>query len=206
MRLKTDLFQTYLRHYADKNLAAISDMLAAEVHQASTVSSDIMFGLKLAIHGPEQPLAITRQPADQILLEGEAVALQVAVSGGPVRFYWEKDGAGVGSNSSPFVRASARVEDSGNYRVICSNSLTVVTSDVAVVRIFPDRSGPKALAALAESSLFGALTIHVTVSEAMLDPVFPVGPAVRNPDNYSVRRLGTADIVSIGHVQYDSVL
>ena len=32
MRLKTDLFQTYLRHYADKNLAAISDMLAAEVH------------------------------------------------------------------------------------------------------------------------------------------------------------------------------
>ena len=32
MRLKTDLFQTYLRHYADKNLAAISDMLAAEIH------------------------------------------------------------------------------------------------------------------------------------------------------------------------------
>ncbi len=175
------------------------NVLAVEVHQAATLSSDIMFGLKLAIHGPEQPLVITKQPVGQIVLEGETVSLQVAVSGGPVRFYWEKDGVEAGLDSSTFVRTSAQLGDSGNYRVICSNSLTVVTSSVVTLTVLTELSGPTVSAAIADNG-FGPRSINIKFSENL------VTASARNTNHYTVTRLGTARTVTITNVLYSSAL
>ena len=74
-------------------LATGDNVLAVEVHQSSSGSSDIVFGTALNVTYSSDPVVITAPPANISVLDGRSASFSVTVSGsGPITFQWLKDG------------------------------------------------------------------------------------------------------------------
>ena len=193
------------------NLAALRtgrNLLAVEVHQQFNPSSDIMWGMRLmAIR--QTPLAITNQPQGQTVVVGQPVTLSVGVSGGPAFYQWQRNGVNIsnGTNATYSIPAP-QLGSSADYRVIVANSISAVTSSVAIVTVVLDLTGPKLIAAIvantAGGATFGSNTINVLFDEPMT--VGLTGSGVRNSNNYTVTQLGTTNTVTILNVLYSAAL
>ena len=102
--------------------------------------------------------------------------------------------------------ANAQPANSGNHRVIVTNSISAVTSSVATLTVFADTTGPQLLAAIGNNtspggaSSFGLNTINVQFSELVNITT------ARNTNNYTVTRLGTTNNVPILSILYSATL
>ncbi|MBX3205946.1 MAG: immunoglobulin domain-containing protein [Labilithrix sp.] len=86
--------------------------------------------------------AITTQPANVTVDEGESFSLSVVATGGSLFYQWRKNGDDVpGANAATFTVSSAALTDAGNYDVVISNAAGTVTSTVAVVTVRPRPEG-----------------------------------------------------------------
>ncbi len=169
--------------------------LAVEVHQAAPTSADILFGMRLMAF-EHTPLVITNQPQDHLAIVGEAVSFRVGVSGGPVSYRWLRDGLPASSTGDSLVIANAQPASAGNYQVICSNLVSVVTSSVARLTVLPDRTGPRALAAVADG---GARSNSIVIQFS--EPLRIA--SATNLASYIVTRLGTSGTVTVTNVLYN---
>jgi hypothetical protein len=174
------------------------NQLAVEVHQGSSISSDVAFGMKLTASRPS-PLVITNQPKSQTVLAGEPVVLRVDVDGGVLTYRWQKDGINLSSTSNTVVISSAQLQSAGGYRVICTGPFNSVTSSVATLTVLADLIGPTVYAAI-EDNGFGPGLINISFSEALSSLT------ARSPANYSLKRLGSDRNISLGNVLYSTVL
>ena len=118
-----------------------ANLLAVEVHQVTTNSSDVSFDLELS--GTEIRLApaFLQHPAEQTVLAGGRVELSVLAGGtGPLSYQWFFNGtqALAGANTEAFVLTESRPEDDGEYTVRVSNSIGQTTSRPARVRVLED--------------------------------------------------------------------
>ncbi len=170
------------------------NQLAVEVHQAGGTSADILFGMRLMAFIPSA-LLITNQPQGQLVSLGLPVTLSVGVSGGPVSYRWQKDGVNLASTNSTLVIASAQLANTGNYQVICSNAVNVVTSDVARLTVVEDLEGPLATFAVRDNG-FGPNRINVRFSEPVTTQ------SVRTIANYTLMRMDTSSTVTLTNVAY----
>jgi len=130
----------------------------------------------------------------------------VGVSGGPAFYRWEKDGVIQPSTSNSLNIVSVQLANTGNYRVIVTNSISAVTSSVVTLTVISDIFGPKLLAAIGNNipngggSPFGSNTINVLFDE-------PVSATTaRNINNYTVTRLGITDTVRVLNILYSTAL
>ena len=179
------------------NLAALrhgSNQLAVEVHQAGSLSADVMFGMKLVAVN-ETPLVITNQPQSQAVTLGDPVTFTVGVEGGPVWYRWQRDGVNLTSTSNSLVISSAQLANIGGYQVICSNVITVVTSSVAMLMVLADLSGPTVLSAIADNG-YGPRSINIKFSDYLNTA------SARNTNHYTVTRLGTTSTVAFTNALY----
>lgn len=88
---------------------------------------------------------ITQSPLGTQVFVSDQFALSVSVSAsspGPLTYRWQKDGADIPGTTdakfavnATFAVSKAKVEDSGDYRVVVSNSVGSVTSAVAKVNV-----------------------------------------------------------------------
>jgi hypothetical protein len=183
-----------------------SNQLAVEVHQASATSADVALGMRL-IAVRTLPLVITNQPRSLNLMVGDSVTLTVGVSGGPVTYRWQKNGANLQSTKSSLELANVQPSATGDYRVICSNDHFTVTSSVARVTVVPDLAGPRALRAIADNG-FGFNAVQVSFSEPLATPpsTVPFEYSVRNPANYRLSRLRNGRTIAVTNVLYSTAL
>jgi hypothetical protein len=129
-----------------------ANVIAVEVHQNATTSSDVIWGHTLLAFIPEI-LAVTNQPRSLTNVIGSTAAFTAGVSGSPVSSYtWQKEtfpGSGVWGAPNPtaqnlptYTIPITTTNHSGNYRVIASNISGSVTSSVATLTVAPDVTGP----------------------------------------------------------------
>ena len=125
------------------NLIQGTNVLAVEVHQTGGASSDLVFAHNLTALIPA-PVVITAQPANQTVAENRVVNITVGVSGTPTpTFQWYKDlSAILDATNQTFTIANSAIADTGNYFVVASNPLNVVTSSVARLTVVVDTNGP----------------------------------------------------------------
>jgi len=190
------------------NLALLrpgENLLAVEVHQSTPVSTDVMWGMKLvAIH--DTTLLITNQPQSQTVLFGDPVTFSVGVSGGPAFYQWQKNGVNLDATSSMYSIPAVQNFNAGEYRVIVTNSISIVTSSVAILTVIPDLIGPRLIAAIVNNrpqgtgTPFGSNTINVLFSE-VLNP-----PSATSTNNFSLRLLGSTNIIPVKDVLYSAAL
>ena len=114
------------------NLIVGTNLLAVEVHQSSTNSSDIVFGLDLQIEQTLVPPLITNEPGDQVVMVGDSAAFNVVAGGTPpLTFEWHHNGEKVSGGASPAIAVTnSTATDAGTYYVVVSNAFGVVTSQV----------------------------------------------------------------------------
>jgi hypothetical protein len=114
-----------------------TNLLAVEVHQSATNSSDVSFDLSLA--GTQQFVApaILAQPVSRIVSLGGTVTFSVAAGGtGPLIYQWHFKGAPLpGAAGTSLVISNVRQADAGPYQVAISNSVGSTLSDPAVLAL-----------------------------------------------------------------------
>ena len=161
------------------NLKVGDNVVAAEVHQSSGASSDVVFGMQLrAYAGDSGPLSILSQPVSQSLAEGQSATLVADVFGEhPWFFQWFRNGVALPSLTNEIVAFTpAHPANAGNYYFIASNSFNAVTSAVATLTVTADVTPPGLLAAFVTNGLNSVLVIF---SEAIS------APGAMNPANYT---------------------
>jgi len=161
-----------------------ANVVAVELHQSSATSSDLAYGMQLvAIRS--SPLSITNQPQSQFPITGDAFALTVGVSGGPVAYRWYKDGViNNQQTNAAWSFTGAIAANNGNYFVTVSNVLGLATSSVARVTVLPDTVGPRVVEVTVDTNVYarfgGVQAIAIGLTES------PNIPLSTNPANYSV--------------------
>ena len=187
-----------------------ANTLAVEVHQSTFDSSDVMFGLKLAAITPipATMLTITNQPDSQEAAVGESASFTVGVSGAPVVYRWFKDGAIIGAaTGSTYAIGSVQLTSAGNYYVIVSNAVNVLTSSVATLTVVADTTGPLLLSAtIGRPENLSNLSNRVNVIFSETVNGTAVGSPARNTNNYRLVPTGTSitNSINITNVLYSS--
>src|SRR5437762_2492396 len=108
-------------------LVAGTNVVAVEIHQQSSTSSDISFDLRLeAIRVPSVgPPVIAGQPQNRAVVAGSNTTLHVSAGGAtPLRYQWSFNGTNVaGATNSTLAINAVSLKDAGLYRVLVTNSL-----------------------------------------------------------------------------------
>ncbi len=179
-------------------LVAGDNVLAVEVHQVASGSSDIFFGMRLRAVAPD-PLVITRHPESITSFPLSSATFSVATSGGPAFYQWLKDGAVLaGATNSIFTVVSAAPTAAGVYSVIVSNALGAVESQGAALTVQPftaDFAGPHILGA--QQSLTSTRQVRVIFNERLL------GSTAARRENYVLTQLVGTGVVSFTFVTYN---
>lgn len=124
-----------------------TNLLAVEVHQINTTSSDISFDLELQAERRSTPL-ILEQPASLSISRGATATFSVVAFGtSPLSYQWyfNETNEVPDATNNVLVIESTDLSAAGNYLVIVSNALGSVMSEAAVL-IVSDTNRPPVVA------------------------------------------------------------
>lgn len=144
------------------------NLIAAELHDVSPTSADIVFGLAASVVTPaaSSTLTFTNQPHDIVVSEGAGVTLSAGVSGFPLSYVqWFFNGTAIpGANRLSYTIQSVKLEDGGIYTLAVSNSAGSAVSAPASLTVLADTNAPVLLAA----DWIDSSHVLVTFNEAVL--------------------------------------
>jgi hypothetical protein len=128
------------------NLRNGDNVIAVEVHQIGTGSSDIVWGMDLASVVPAiTPVTITTQPTGTNVVEPAPFTLRVAAGGSNPNYQWYRNGSPIdgATNAIYSVAASNCDTDGGTYHVVVFNDApSSVTSATVTVNVACDTNKP----------------------------------------------------------------
>lgn len=92
-------------------------------------------------------LAITTQPQNKTVLDGQSASFTVGAAGDvPIAYQWQKEGTDIfAATSSTYSIVAAQASDAGGYSVVVTNATGAVTSSVATLVVIPTVPLPFAL-------------------------------------------------------------
>ncbi|HXG47621.1 MAG TPA: Ig-like domain-containing protein [Methylomirabilota bacterium] len=155
-----------------------TNLLAVELHQSGTASSDAAMAVVLDAILPT-PIVITNQPDDVEITVGATLTLEVGAAGSNPRYQWRKDGVNIpNATNAIYSKLNAQLSDAGTYSVTVSNAISGQVSSNAIVTVVQDTTGPELVTAVADRAVTNVIV--VTFSEA----VAPT--SARNTNNYQI--------------------
>lgn len=118
-------------------LRAGTNVVAVEVHQAATNSSDLSFDLELRAAAVLLAPWILEPPADQLVLAGSNVTFAVRAEGSPpLRYQWLCNGTNLpGATNAVLVLTNLAPSQSGAYAVRVSNAAGATQSRAATLQV-----------------------------------------------------------------------
>ena len=147
------------------------------------------------------PPAITAQPQDTTVTEGQSATFSVTATGtDPLSYQWRRDGANIaGATSSSYTTPATVLADSGaSFSVVVSNSAGSVTSSEAVLTVTAggggDAIGEVGSATVAQAD--SAEWHSVSFSRSYTNPVVVMGALSTNGGDPSTVRV--KDVTSAG--------
>jgi len=163
-------------------LVSGSNLVAVEVHDVSATSSDVVMGMEIiGILPALTPVEIVTPLSDRVINEGESLVLSVDVKGASPNYQWYKNDIPIeGATLSSYAIAIAKPGDSGVYKVVVSNAVSVVESS-ALVTVTADTTAPSVISVIASTNL---TTIIITFSE-LVDPF-----SSQDPNSYVISPIG----------------
>jgi glucose/arabinose dehydrogenase len=125
-------------------LDLVEDRDTGNLYVVEHGASKITLAKPIPVGGPdeeeEQP-AVTGQPADQTVPEGEAAEFFVVATGGGLRYQWQRNGVDIeGATDATFSLDDVEPSDGGaTFRVVVTNDAGEVTSQSAALTVIPNR-------------------------------------------------------------------
>ena len=179
--------------FSGTNFLVGTNVLALEVHQDSSTSSDAVLGMKLVANRLE-PIAILTHPADQTIEEGFRATFSVVADGSSPHYFWYSTNRLLISTTNSFYTTptASPALNGTRYHVVVSNAVNSVTSSVARLTVIRDERGPMATFAVADSSN----RVIMKFNEPLLRA------SVTNPVSYSLSILGTTNQLRLTNAAY----
>ncbi|HEY0550209.1 MAG TPA: immunoglobulin domain-containing protein [Verrucomicrobiae bacterium] len=158
-------------------LASGDNLIAVEVHQITTNSSDIVWGMSLESPTLGTAPVITNQPVSRGVCAGSFVQFTVGATGAPpVTYQWRKNGVNLPGAINPTLTfANAQPTNGGSYTVVVAGGCGSVLSSVATLSVTSAPAGSVTATADCGSN---KLTLAFNVQ---LDPT-----TAAEPSNYQV--------------------
>jgi Immunoglobulin I-set domain len=171
------------------NLMSGTNVLAVELHQGLSTSSDAIFALNLTAK-ILAPIVITSQPGDQTVTIGSPASFSVGVSGSDPLYRWHKNGIPVaGATSATLTISNSQPFNAGDYFVVVMNTFGSVTSRVAMLTVLPDTTPPALVSATEDFT--GSNWIFVTFSERLLTST------ATNSPNFTIAEVGSTNMLEV---------
>ncbi len=133
-----DASQELFYWLASTNLVRGSNLIAAEVHQASSSSSDIVWGMQLDALVPvaNRPPTITTHPVSRVVSNGVNVTFTSAATGStPLTYRWRRNGTNLGVTSTSLLLTNVQRFNAGTYSVLVSNAFDIAVSSNATLTV-----------------------------------------------------------------------
>ncbi len=134
-----DAMLEYFYWMANTNLIVGTNVIAAEVHQASASSSDIVWGLALdaLVPIPNRPPVITNHPVSRVATHGTNVSFNVGATGTvPLRYQWFHEGTNVpGATAATLNLTNIQRRHAGLYFVRVTNTHDIAYSSNALLTV-----------------------------------------------------------------------
>ena len=173
-----------------------TNVVAVEVHQNSTNSSDMIMGMRLVAESPElaDPPEILVHPRDTKVDAGNLAEFTVEASGeSPLTYRWYTNGVLIPGQISPNVTRTATLAMDGTiYHATVSNRFGVATSSNAVLTVVPDVNGPRMTSAFQITSNAFEIRFNEAITQA----------SGQNKSNYVVHLLGTTNTLVVTQAQW----
>lgn len=117
------------------------NVLAVEVHQTGSSSSDVALGIALTTETgiPNQPVSLVSALADTQVEEGSPASLTAEVRGtDPIGYRWLRDGTELPGNNAPVLSIGAvSAANTGTYTLIASNVFGSVATSARLSLVPP---------------------------------------------------------------------
>lgn len=194
--LTTATNQTHESYYEVVLMPASSlvtgrNIVAAEVHQRSPGTSDMMFGLTAWAVWPE-PLQLLEGPTISGTQSNSETRISVRVFGSAPVYQWFRNGVAVpGANAAEHVISPTTPSHQGDYHMVVTNFLGSLQSDSVNLTLTPDQTPPELISGAA---IDFQRAIRLTWSE------FVDRATGTNRANYSVTYLGSTNPLVITDV------
>jgi len=125
------------------NLLSGTNLLAVEVHQSGTTSSDVVFGTDVTLLSvettvvPPEAVRIVTPPQSRTNGVGSAASFTVVAAGsGPLYYQWLRSGTNIpNATNSTFNIPSVQLSDAGIYAVRVTNAISTATSAGATLTV-----------------------------------------------------------------------
>ena len=134
-----------------------TNILAVEVHQYGSSSSDIVFGAALNLKRPELgPAEITASPTNRAAIEGNTVVFGGEVRGTPpLSLQWFHDGIAIeGATNEILILSNVTISTGGNYQLSVSNAFTTAYSELANLYVISPVAPTRVIVAFTNSWKF----------------------------------------------------
>lgn len=118
--------------------------------------------------------SITLQPADKTVTAGQTATFSVLATGtAPLSFQWQKGGVNIGgATSASYTTPATTLGDSGaQFRVVVTNSVSSVTSNIATLTVNPAPVAPSITTPPASTTVTAGQTATFTVVAAGTAPL-----------------------------------
>lgn len=161
------------------------NVVAVEVHQSSTGSSDVAFAMNLILINPFAPVILnTNLPADVTVVENRPFTLRcVADASPPISYQWVHGGVDVaGATSDTYSVARAQSTDGGEWYCRVSNPVGTTNSRTAIVTYVQDDTPPVILNVASPNFT----TVVVQFSESMDNRAADAGGSTLDPFNWAL--------------------
>jgi hypothetical protein len=192
-----------LRTNVIANLVSGDNVIAVQLQQHGTGSSDAVFGMWMFATIPFAPTNLNlTQPTNRVVVENRSTVLTMFADGGPPPTYqWYKDGVAIDPSVNPTATNASLVitrmaaTDAGNYHAVATNPAGSATSRTATVGFIEDEAAPLLVGAVG-SPAFNQVTVEfdesmdpMTVTDAVnyaISPTLVVSAATLSPDGKAV--------------------
>ncbi len=127
---------------ASTNLVRGSNVIAAEVHQQTANSSDVVWGMALDALVPiaNRPPVITNHPISKMVSNGVSVTFTVGATGtAPLTYQWRRNGTNLpGATSTTLLLTNVQRRHAGVYAAVATNPYdTAVSSNATLIVLVP---------------------------------------------------------------------
>jgi hypothetical protein len=168
------------------NLVQGDNVLAVEVHQTGSGSSDIVMGVAVSALVPSlDPIVITQDPVGGTINEGDSFTFTVGFTGTNPRFQWYQNNNPIpdATNASYAIGCAPRTA-AGQYHVVIQNDIpSSDTSADATLTVTPDNTAPRILCAYFGPNVGPSNTVIVVYSEVVTNGIDDVlGYAIQRAD------------------------
>jgi uncharacterized repeat protein (TIGR01451 family) len=137
--VNSDASQEFFYWFAATNLVRGSNVIAAEVHQINSGSSDIVWGMALDALVPvsNRPPTIVTHPISRVVSNGVNISFTVAATGStPLTYQWKRFGTNLpGSTSATLQLVNVQRHHAGTYAVQVANPYDTALSSNATLTV-----------------------------------------------------------------------